>query len=93
MKALAWSPVAPPAAVFWTASGATLALNLKDAAEFFADELEGVFDNQNLSEINHRLSSQRIFVECHEYFIFAIYISAIAPEMSAFLTFNRASPI
>jgi hypothetical protein len=55
LKGLAWSPVALPAAVFWTARGTTLALNLEDARVFFKESLAGVLSDLKPKELDSTL--------------------------------------
>jgi 3',5'-cyclic AMP phosphodiesterase CpdA len=62
LKQLAWMPVAPPAAVFWTTTGASVALPLSDAIAHFDKSLKSLLPNGSTKDIDDglkALASQR----------------------------------
>jgi 3',5'-cyclic AMP phosphodiesterase CpdA len=57
LKQLAWTPVAPPAAVCWTKSGASVALPLAEAIKYFDTSLAPILPNALISEIDETLKT------------------------------------
>ncbi|WP_194389623.1 metallophosphoesterase [Bradyrhizobium sp. CCBAU 51765] len=58
LRELAWSPVAPPATVFWTRNGTSLALNLPAGLQFFRETLAPILPNDSVDKIDNELAAR-----------------------------------